>query len=86
MVYYIEKRSFYDLTPQNNRFDSIPIDLYHQDKTVAETYAKYNSKISSFETVCTIKLRIQEDMGIPANCLTVYCRVGDERNPRTERT
>ena len=54
--------------------------LYHQDNKVGTVYIKrYGSY--EYEKVRTIKLRIQDEMGIPANCITVYAN----ENHRTER-
>ena len=36
------------------------------------------------ETVLSIKLRIQEEMGIPVKCITVYWRKYDEVHHRSE--
>ena len=73
MVYYIDYK-----LPSNLYNCQWP--LYHQDKNVGTVYAKCHSSFQ-YETVRTIKLCIQDEMGIPANCITVYTH----KNHRTER-
>ena len=59
--------------------------MYYQDNNVGTVYGNSCSPSeNSYEKVRTIKLRIQNEMSIPANCVTVYSRNGDERNPQTD--
>ena len=83
MVYYIEDK------PSSNVFNC-DWPVYHQNNNVGivrgNTVEDFERPIptSKYETVRTIKLRIQDDMGIPSYCITVYSRKGSKSNPRTE--
>ena len=59
-VYFIEDRlSFNRCWP-----------VYHQDKEVGQVYG--NDHGSSYDRILSAKLRIQEEMGIPTICITIY--------------
>ena len=67
VVYYIEDN------PISNS-DACNWPVYHQNINVGTVrYNRiYNSYNTRYETICTIKLRSQDEMDIPANRLTVY--------------
>ena len=69
VVYYLEDN------PISNS-DACNWPVYHQKSNVGTVrYNRiYNSCDTRCETVRTIKLRIQDEMGIPANRLTVYAQ------------
>ena len=64
VVYYVEDNPFSNL-------DVCNWPVYHQKSNVG-TVRCNRIQNTRYETVRTIKLRIQDEMGIPANRLTVY--------------
>ena len=82
VVYYIED------SPSSNSYDrNWPV--YYLKEHIGTMYGKstHQNQGVVFETVRSLKLRIQEEMGIPAHCITVYSDSPHYNQvPRTKNT
>ena len=80
-VYFIEDKL------SLNRFN-LDWAIHYQGERIGVVYGISKWVGSSYysETVRSVKLLcIQQDMGVPTNCITVYRRKGNTENPRTDK-
>lgn len=76
MIYFLEEKLVFDSVYQ----------IFYQDKEVGKVLSSRLCKNNHFyyNTVLSVKLRIQDEMGIPTKSIKIYSCCGTKIDPRTD--